>query len=377
MVVADGTTIRRGGNYLRRERLASTLREAVLRGKLQSGQVIPTESELMEEHNLSRHGVRSVLNTLASEGLISRKPGRGTVVCASADRMKTRLVSLVVQEPHEWLASGITSGLSEVFRHESCRLELVIGGDTQNEFNQTIEDLLHNPTDGVIVLPLPWLTNHEWVFKLKQANIPLVTVDTYPTGTEVDSVEVDNHLGGYLAGKYLIERGYRRLYYASSQTFATTTQQRFEGILHAATEYDGGEFFCLPVRYQLDDSAKREHRYPWKVSQRFWRDFLADKLDKNGDFLPVGIFTVSDIEAYGIVLASKELGLRIGTDIGIIGFGDSDLALLSDPPLTSLAYHPKQVGQEAAKLLLKRLDNSSEPIEHIRIPPELVKRNSA
>jgi len=192
MTITSETKIkfRRGGDFLKRKELLAEIRQAVLTGKYQPGHIIPTETELMNKYQLSRHSVRAALNMLVSDGLIVRKPGRGTIVSPGARRVKTRMISLVVQEPREWLASGLASGLSEMLKQENCRLELVASGDTQDEFNQTIEDIIHNPTDGVIVMPLPWLTNHEWVFKLHQSGLPMVAIDTYPLGTEISSVEI-------------------------------------------------------------------------------------------------------------------------------------------------------------------------------------------
>ncbi len=364
----------RGKDLLKRNELLTELRQAVLTGRFLPGQVIPTESELMIKHQLSRHSVRTVLNTLVSEGLITRTPGRGTIVNPSAKRIKTRMISLIVQEPHEWLTSHIASGLTEVLKHKNCRLELIASGDTQQEFDQTIEDLLHNPTDGVIVMPLPWLTNHEWVFKLRQASIPAVTIDTYPTGTQISSVEMDNFLGGQLAARYLIQQGYRRLYFFAPKQPATTTNYRLEGFMQAATEKNSKVDICLILRYELTESAKREHRKPWIAAYEFWKNFIqnSEKLK-----FPIGIFTTSDIEAYGVLLACKELGIKVPEDIGIIGFDDRDLAILANPPLTTIRQEPKKMGQQAAELILAQLDNSNTEIKHIKIAPKLIERESA
>ncbi len=366
--------IKRGQDVVKRNALITELRQAVLTGKLRPGQVVPTETELMNIHQLSRHSVRSALNTLVSEGLITRKPGRGTIVNPGAQRVKTRMISLVVQEPREWLTSGIASGLSGILKHENCRLELIASGDTQEEFNQTIEDIIHNPTDGVIVMPLPWLTNHEWVFKLHQTGLATVAIDTYPMGTEINSVEMDNFLGGKLAAQYLINREYKRLYFLGPKESATTAQSRLEGFMEEIANHNSQVDVFFALRYPLTESAKREHRRPWLAAYEYWKEFTRHSKEFK---FPMGIFAVSDLDAYGVLLACKEIGLRVPEDIGIVGFDDRDLALLAEPSLTTIRQEPEQLGQQAAKLILKQLDNSNAEIEHIKIAPKLIERQSA
>ena len=58
------------------ENLYRDLRQRILCGSLGPGQALPTESELMAEHDLNRRSIRKVLGTLVSEQLISRSPGR-------------------------------------------------------------------------------------------------------------------------------------------------------------------------------------------------------------------------------------------------------------------------------------------------------------
>jgi len=60
--------------------LADILRKQILAGKLPSGRVIPSESTLMQEHELARGTVRKAIDALVAEGLVERVQGRGTFV---------------------------------------------------------------------------------------------------------------------------------------------------------------------------------------------------------------------------------------------------------------------------------------------------------
>ncbi|MFN3945131.1 MAG: GntR family transcriptional regulator [Allosphingosinicella sp.] len=66
--------------------LADQLRDEILKGNYAQPDVFPTESELCEEHGVSRFTVREALRKLQTEGLIARRRGSGTVIQPAAAR---------------------------------------------------------------------------------------------------------------------------------------------------------------------------------------------------------------------------------------------------------------------------------------------------
>ena len=74
--------------------LYEILRGGILSGECRPGDMIPPESELIEQHQVSRTTVRQVLDMLVSEGLIERKQGRGTFVAQpSVEQGLVRIVN--------------------------------------------------------------------------------------------------------------------------------------------------------------------------------------------------------------------------------------------------------------------------------------------
>jgi GntR family transcriptional regulator len=60
--------------------LANLLRVQIQSGELQAGRIIPSETTLMQEHDLARGTVRHAIDVLVDEGLVNRVQGRGTFV---------------------------------------------------------------------------------------------------------------------------------------------------------------------------------------------------------------------------------------------------------------------------------------------------------
>ena len=62
------------------QQLAAILRAQIQSGQLPPGRVMPSETTLMQEHQLSRGTVRKAIDALADDGLVNRVQGRGTFV---------------------------------------------------------------------------------------------------------------------------------------------------------------------------------------------------------------------------------------------------------------------------------------------------------
>jgi DNA-binding LacI/PurR family transcriptional regulator len=87
------------------------------------------------------------------------------------------------------------------------------------------------------------------------------------------------------------------------------------------------------------------------------------------------VFGGSDQIARGIYEALRQSGLRIPEDISVVGFNDTDAALL-DPPLTSVQEYPEELGKHLAEFVLRRLVNRRLPRQRLTIPTRLILRKS-
>lgn len=85
------------------DNLAVQLEKLILSGKIPVGGRIPPERELAELWGLSRSSVRDALKQLALQGLIERRPGRGTIVLEKINQFGDSLIELLDDDRHELL----------------------------------------------------------------------------------------------------------------------------------------------------------------------------------------------------------------------------------------------------------------------------------
>jgi GntR family transcriptional regulator len=74
--------------------LRDRLRDEIAAGHYRDGARLPTESELVARHGLSRQTVRRAFQDLVAEGMVYRVPGRGTYASDPAPRYLRQLGSI-------------------------------------------------------------------------------------------------------------------------------------------------------------------------------------------------------------------------------------------------------------------------------------------
>lgn len=111
--------------------LYEILRDDVLSGRWQPGDMIPPESELIKRYQVSRTTVRQVLDMLVNEGLIYRQRGRGTFVAQpSLEQGLVRIVSFTQDMRQRGLTPGtevLSSGLLPAPKEMAEALEIEPG----------------------------------------------------------------------------------------------------------------------------------------------------------------------------------------------------------------------------------------------------------
>ena len=91
---------------------------------------------------------------------------------------------------------------------------------------------------------------------------------------------------------------------------------------------------------------------------------------------PTAIFAVTDKIAVGAMQFLKEKNIRIPEDVAIAGTGNSNISKYISPSLTTIDFLNEQSGKQAAELMLRQINDKSNPAEKISMFYRLIKRDS-
>jgi len=173
------------------------------------------------------------------------------------------------------------------------------------------------------------------------------------------TIEIDDVAGGYLATEYLVNKGYRRIAFIGGQ--------------------DKPEFGVDPISKRLIGYKQVIKKNNLSLPEEYTCEYAYDPtttLKTLVQFgLPVAIFAATDLQAIALIKAARLLKLRVPQDVAIIGFDNIDMSDFFG--LTTVHQPLDESGKIAANLLISRLTESSQPIQHIQLPLKIVERETA
>jgi DNA-binding LacI/PurR family transcriptional regulator len=192
--------------------------------------------------------------------------------------------------------------------------------------------------------------------------VPTVVIGHHrPDETLYDTINGDDELGAERAVEYLVAQGYRRISHISldlpPEEDNSVTVHREIGYRRAMERHGLGQF--IDIHYAEHSPLARE----------IARNMLS------AEARPEAIFCWTDSCAFEVMSAALELGLRVPDDLAVIGYDNSPLCDLAQNNLTSIDQSGRQLGMEAARLLLERIEGRRNP-EFILLEPNVVERNS-
>jgi DNA-binding LacI/PurR family transcriptional regulator len=218
-----------------------------------------------------------------------------------------------------------------------------------------------NQVRGLIILggsPV----NDALAMDLARREIPLVLVDNYIFGLNVDSVVPDNEEGGYLAFRHLVELGHERIATIEGPPKYRTLTDRLNGALRAAAE--------------LGFTLRPEYRQPSLSGGRPKKGYLEMQQLLALPERPTAVYTVSDKTAFGALEAIKDAGLRVPDDISLVGFDDVADSAHTVPPLTTVHVPKYEMGVLAMQRLFTLIETGKRTPLRIRVPTSLTVRRS-
>jgi len=227
------------------------------------------------------------------------------------------------------------------------------------EFASWLDRAASRGTDGALcVLHLPGSKD---MMRTAARRLPLVVIDPAQEPDDgIRSVGTTNWQGGVTATRHLIELGHRRIAVIGGPAGLWASQSRVDGY-RAALQAAG---------IGVDEGLLRRADFTVPGGRAQARELLAVPRP------PTAIVAANDEQAFGVLQALAERGLRAPADLSVVGFNDVPVATWATPPLTTVRQPLAAMAATALPLLRTDPSTAAGEPRHIELATRLVVRES-
>lgn len=232
-------------------------------------------------------------------------------------------------------------------------------GDPDRERSLLTVATSSSRVDGVL---LSSLGLDEPALELLRSTVPVVLLGERSSGA-MDHVGIDNVRAAASAVQHLIDGGRRRIAAVGGNGTGsdTTSQLRLKGYLTALKSAG------LPHEDRL-----------YARTPNYARASAAPALEKLFAMPdpPDALFCFSDALAMGALRTLHDMGVKVPTAVGVIGFDNVEESGFTIPSLSSIAPDKAQIAKLALAMLIERIEGLNSPARDVRVPWQLVARES-
>ncbi|NGN67794.1 LacI family transcriptional regulator [Streptomyces sp. A7024] len=273
------------------------------------------------------------------------------------------IVDLVIGGLQSPWADALVAGAVGAGVEADCRIVVNDVPDKEGrkskELAATLERVAARGTDGVLIVHhLPARRDRD---RLAAKGVPLVIIDPpEEPGAGVRSVASTNWHGGLAATRHLLELGHHRIAALGGPPHTWSARARVDG--YRAALLQAG----VPVDEKLVHSAA--------FSPEAGRAYALHLLDLPEP--PTAIAAGNDAQAFGVLQALAERGLRAPYDMSVTGFDDVSVAAWAAPALTTVRQPLEAMAATAFRMLRLVTTGSAAPPEQVELATTLIVRES-
>jgi len=256
---------------------------------------------------------------------------------------KTGNVGVVVPEFLNSFFPEVIIGIQEVLIKEGYQVLIMQSGESSEMELDNVKTLENNMVDGIILSLSKESNNIGYYNELISKGMPIVQFNRVNDNLACPKVIFDDFKWSFFATEHLIKQGYKKIYHLSGYKNMTISKQRILGYTKALQKHNIpiSPNYIIEAGFFIDDGFRS-----------------VENLIKKGE-IPEAIFCVNDPVAIGAMKALKLNNFNIPSDVALVGFSESKMVEVVDPPLTSVVQPTHEMGMKSAKLILELINGKN------------------
>jgi LacI family transcriptional regulator len=308
--------------------------------------------DLAEKLNIS---VATVSRALKDDPVVSKKTKKKIADLAEAlgyrsnhfarnlRNQRTNSIGVIVPRLNSYFMSAVIAGIESEANNEGYNLIISQSSESFEKELESTKTMFNNRVDGLLVslaYDTERIDHFDVFFKRK---IPVIFFDRVIGHENSPTILIDNRKAAYEITNHLISQGCKRIVHITAMSNRNVYVDRLQGYKDALQENG------IPFRenYIVSNNLSQED------GEIAAKNLLEMKP------LPDAVFAANDNCAVGCMIALKNAGIKIPTDIAFAGFNNDPVSRVIEPNLTTINYPGYEMGQVAARNLIGHLKGAS------------------
>lgn len=250
-------------------------------------------------------------------------------------------VGIVVPEFLNSFFPEVIIGAQEVLFEKGYQVLITQSNENFETELKNIKALEDSMVDGIIISQTSETKNVEYYQNLINTGFPIVFFNRVCDEITASKILFNDYKWAFFATEHLINQGYRNIYHLKGKESLSLTNDRMKGFLdaHSKHKLTVTKEQIIPTGFTIEDGQK-----------------VALEIINSGK-IPDAIFASNDPSAIGAMQVFKKNGFLIPKDVAFVGFTESKMGSIIDPPLTSVLQPAHEIGREAARTLIEQIEN--------------------
>ncbi len=272
----------------------------------------------------------------------------------------SRTIGVIIPEILNPLFNEIATGILETANKNKYDVFLCISNWDRKKEAEYLRAFVEKRVDGVIIKS----ADDSPADNFENLRLPVIGFENSSARENYSFVEVDNVKGGYIAAKYLLDCGYRKIAFIGGKKNSFSHSDRYKGFLKAFEE----------KHISYDRSLTFTGEFNIDSGYNVAKDVFS--LHKDVD----AVFACNDVTALGVLKYLDQNNIKAGDDVGVVGFDDikySDLPMVN---LTTVKQPKYLIGKIMMETLLEDIRKKEEGLETVSrkivLEPELIERGT-
>lgn len=318
----------------------------------EAGVSLGTASNVISGHRRVSDALRERV-----EGAISRLGYKPNAIAASLRRKQTRTIGLILPSLQNTFFVEVADALEDLAVADGYEIIMAVTKESPERTINHIRTLAARRVDGIMAIPT--IESPLALAELKNLAHPTVIIDRIEDQNDFPSVAIENREAGRLGTEHLLSLGHKQIAFIVNSANLANGRHRVAGFWDAVKAAKV-EARCQSLVVGMTDEDAYQHVLA-----------LLQRSDR-----PTALFTLSNLATIGGLRAIQAVGLRIPHDISILAFDDPEFLRVFRPFVSAIRQPTQRIAEESWRLMKQQLGDAQSEIEHVRLPVEVLIRES-